>query len=213
VSVAVEAPAPELEVTAVAPAEGGATPALRFTVGVSDESGREVYTIALTAHVQIDADRRGYDPETRERLLDLFGEPERIPVTAGVVPIGRVETLVPSFSGSGTFELHVPVSGDLELAASRYLASLSGGTVPLTFLFNGSVFYCGERDRLQVTLVPWSSSARFRLPVSTWNGVLERRYGSSGFVRLGGETLEALRARRAALGLPTLEATIAEAIR
>jgi hypothetical protein len=123
-----------------------------------------------------------------------------------------VETLVPSFTGSGRFDLHVPVSGDLELAATRYFASLAEGVAPLTFLFNGSVLYRGERDRLQVTLVPWSSTARFRLPVATWTELLERRYGASGFVRLPADTLEALRARRASLGLPTLEATIAEAI-
>jgi hypothetical protein len=209
-SVGVDVPAPELDVTAVALDDAAGTPALRFTVGVSDESGREVYTIALTAHVQIDAERRGYDPDTRGRLLDLFGEPERIPQTAGVLPFGRVESLVPSFTGSGSFELIVPVTGDLEQAASRYLAALAGGTVPLTFFFNGAIFYRGELDRLQVTLVPWSSSARFRLPLAVWHELLERRYGASGFVRLTGETLTALRLRRTTLGLPTLEATIAE---
>jgi len=203
---------PELVVSGVEPEAGAATPALRFALEVSDESGREIYTIALSAQVQIDADRRGYGPETRERLRDLFGEPERIPQTAGVLPLARLETLVPSFRGSGSFALRVPVSGDLELASSRYLASLGDGAIPLTFLFSGSVFYCGEHDRLQVARVPWSCTARFRLSLSTWRELLERRYGASGFVRLGAETLEVLRARRAALGLPTLEATIAEAI-
>ncbi len=54
------------------------------------------------AQVQIDADRRAYDPETRVRLHDLFGEPEQIPQTAGQLQIGRVETLVPSFRGAGS---------------------------------------------------------------------------------------------------------------
>jgi hypothetical protein len=212
-AVPVEPPEPELTVTAVEPEWRAAVPSLRFAVEAADESGREVYTVALTTHVQIDADRRSYDPESRARLLDLFGEDERIPQTAGPLKLARVETLVPAFSGSVQFELEVPVSGDLELAAARYLASLSGGAVPLTFLFNGRIFYRGAADRLQVTLVPWSSSARFRLPVATWRDLIERRYAACGFVRLQADTVDALRRRRAELGLPTFDATIAEALR
>jgi hypothetical protein len=152
--VAVELPAPEFTISGVDADPNAATPSLRFAVDVSDASGREIYTIALAAQVQIDGDRRAYDPETRERLHDLFGEPEQIPQTAGPVQLGRVETLVPSFRATGSFTLVVPLSGDVELAATRYLASLTGGTVPLTFHFNGSIFYCSDADRLQVTLVP-----------------------------------------------------------
>lgn len=209
---AIAAPAPELSVSGVRPEQSAATPTLRFGVDVTDLSGREVYTIALTAQIQIDADRRAYDPETRERLLDLFGAAERIPTTAGAVPLGRVDTLVPSFTGAGSFEIALPVSADLELAAARYFASLSSGVVPLTFHFNGSIFYCGEDDRLQVTLVPWSCEARYRLPVTVWRNLVEQRYAGSGFVRLQPETLDRLRRRRAERGLPTFDATIAEAL-
>lgn len=206
--VAVEVPAPEFTVNGVEADPHAATPVLRFAIDVSDASEREIYTIALTAQVQIDADRRAYDPETRERLHDLFGEPERIPTTAGAVQIGRVETLVPSFRGSSTFALAVPVSGDVELAATRYLASLSGGAVPLSFHFNGSIFYCDESDRLKVTLVPWSCEARFRVGLAAWRELIERRYDAGGFVRVGAETIEALRRRRTELGLATFDETI-----
>jgi hypothetical protein len=210
---AVELPSPEFAVAGVEAEPNAATPVLRFSVEVTDASGREIYTIALTALVQIDADRRAYDLETRERLLDLFGEQERIPATAGAVPFGRVETLVPSFTGTGTFEIVLPVSADLELAAARYFASLPGGAVPLTFNFNGTIFYAGSDDRLQITLVPWSCTARFRLRVGIWRELIERRYAGSGFVRLQPETLQHLRQRRAELGLPTFDATIADALR
>jgi hypothetical protein len=210
---AVATPAPEFTVTGVEPDPHAATPLLRFAVEISDTSGREIYTIALTAQVQIDADRRTYDPATRERLLDLFGEAERIPQTAGVLLLARVETLVPSFTERGSCTLAVPFSADLELATTRYLSSLPGDSVPLTFNLNGSIFYCGEADRLQVTLVPWSCSARFRLRVASWQSLIERRYAASGFVRLQADTLEALRRRRVERGLPTFDATIAEALR
>jgi hypothetical protein len=211
--VAIGAPAPELTITGVEPVAGSATPLLRFAVEIVDASGREIYTVALTAQVQIDADRRAYDPATRVKLLDLFGEAERIPQTAGSLLLARVETLVPSFSGRGACTLAVPFSGDVELAATRYLCSLPGDHVPLTFNFSGSIFYCGEADRLQVVLVPWTCSASYRLRVETWQALIEQRYAASGFVRLQADTLDALRRRRAALGLPTFDATIAEALR
>lgn len=210
--VAVEIPATEFSISAVEADPFAATPLLRFVVDVTDSSEREIYTIALAAQVQIDAHRRSYDPETRERLHDLFGEPERIHHTAGALQVGRVETLVPSFCGTGSFTLAVPLSGDVELAVTRYLASLRDGTVPLTFFFSGSIFYCGEEDRLQVTLVPWSCEARYRLRLATWSDLIERRYASSGFVRVQADTLDALRARRIKGGLPTFDATIRDAL-
>jgi hypothetical protein len=210
--VAVELPAPEFTISGVEADPHAATPALRFAVDVTDASGREIYTIALAAQVQIDSDRRAYDPETRERLHDLFGEPERIPQTAGPVQLGRVETLVPSFRAAGSFTLSVPFSGDVELAATRYLASLPGGTVPLTFHFNGSIFYCGDADRLQVTLVPWSCEARHRVRLADWRTLVEQRYAGGGFVRVQAETLAVLRRRRVELGLATVDATIREAL-
>ena len=126
-AVALTVPSPEFAISGVEAEPNAATPLLRFAVSVTDRSGRDVYTIAATARVQIDADRRAYDPETRRRLLDLFGEAERIPATAGSLQLGRVDTLVPSFSGDGAFTVALPVSADLELAAGRYLASLPGG--------------------------------------------------------------------------------------
>lgn len=211
--VAVALPAPEFTVSGVEVVPHAAAPTLNFAVTVTDNSGCEIYTIALAAQVQIDGDRRAYDPETRERLHDLFGEPAQIPQTAGPVQIGRVEMLVPSFSGTGHFTLAVPLSGDVELAATRYLASLSGGTVPLSFHFNGSIFYCGAADRLQITLVPWSCDARYRLRVTDWQELIQRRHSAAGFVRVQAETLAALRKRRTERGLPTFDATIQDALR
>ena len=212
-SVAVEAPAPEFAVRGVMPDPQGAVPVLRFQLGVTDASGRPVYTIALSAQIQIDADRRSYSPDTRERLVDLLGSGERIPETAGALQLGRVDVLVPSFTGEGSFDLALPCSADLELATTRYLSALQDGAVPLTFNFAGTIFYSGEHDRLQLTQVPWSCTARYRVLASTWRDLIRSRHAAAGFVRLQPETLELLRARRAALGLPTLDAAIADALR
>jgi hypothetical protein len=209
-TVSVVAPSPEFAVLGVEPDSFAATPILRFELGITEPSAREIYTIALTAQIQIDADRRAYAPETREQLLDLFGVPDRIPTTAGSLPFARADVLVPSFTSVGTCSFPVPITADLEQASARYLASLESGVVPLTFNFNGTIFYCGELDRLQIVPVPWSCSARYRLRVSVWRDLIEKRHAASGFLRLQAPTLAHLRRRRAERGLPTLEATIAE---
>jgi uncharacterized protein DUF6084 len=206
---AVAVPAPEFAVRGVVPDPLAATPVLRFDVAVTDESGLDVYTIALTAQVRIDADRRAYDAGARDRLLDLFGAAERLPATVGPLRLARVDALVPSFSREGACALEVPFTADLEQATARYLSSLDGGVVPLTFALAGTIFYRGERDRLQVTPVPWSCEARYRLPVSVWRDLVERRHAGSGFARLQADTLDRLRRVRARRGLPTLDATIA----
>ena len=53
----------------------------------------------------------------------------------------------------------------MEVASSKYLYGLPDGEVPLAFNFNGTVHYRGDDGRLQMSLVPWSCSAEFRLPV------------------------------------------------
>jgi hypothetical protein len=84
--------------------------------------------------------------------------------------------LVKGFTGATSFALDVPCTYDLEVAASKYFYSLPDGEVPLSFLFNGMVLYSGETDRLQVAQVPWSCTARWRMPVAAWRRVMDAYY-------------------------------------
>jgi hypothetical protein len=174
-----------------------ATPTLRFHLHVEDPLGREVHTIALSTQIQIDPARRAYDLETRERLVELFGAPERWASTTQVFRWAHVDVLVKGFTGATSFAVDVPCTYDLEVAASKYFYSLPGGEVPLTFLFNGMVLYSGEHDRLQVAQVPWSCTAKWRMPVAEWKRVMAAYYPGGGWVRLTTETLDALARRKA----------------
>ena len=68
---------PVFSVLDVRPVAHAAAPTLEFSMHVSDPNGRQVHTIALATQIRIDPARRRYDPETRERLVGLFGAPER----------------------------------------------------------------------------------------------------------------------------------------
>jgi len=190
-----------------------ATPTLRFHLHVEDPTGREIHTIALSTQIQIDPARRAYDAETMAQLTELFGEPERWASTTQVFRWAHVSALVSGFTGATSFVVDVPCTYDLEIAASKYFYSLSGGDVPLSFLFNGMVMYSGEDDRLQIAQVPWSCVTRWRMPVDAWKRVMAAYYPGGGWVRLDTETLDALSARKAAGGHHSFDALITELLK
>jgi Family of unknown function (DUF6084) len=205
--------APEFQVHDVTWVPDAAAPTLSFALGVTENSGREVFTIALTAQINIDPARRSYDAETREALVELFGPPERWAATTKSFVWTQVSTLVPSFTGETTFTLPVACTYDLELAAAKYLYNLPDGEAPLSFHFTGSVLHRGDAGQLQVVLIPWTCSADWRMPVATWREMMERHYPNGAFVRLHADTLAALSRRRARRGLPSYDACVADLLK
>ena len=204
------APEPEFQVLGATGRRYAAVPALDFDVHVSEPGGRQVYAIVLTAQVMIEPARRQYDAETRERLVELFGPPERWATTTRSLVWHQAEAVVPAFTGSTTFHIALPATFDMEVASSKYLYGLPDGEVPLAFNFNGTVHYRADDGRLQLSLVPWSCSAEFRLPVSTWRDLIDHYYPRTGWIALRDETLLALQREKATRALPTLDACVAE---
>jgi hypothetical protein len=186
------------------PVAHAAAPTLRFALRVTEAA--EVHSIALNAQLQIDPARRSYDDATRERLVELFGAPERWAATTRSFLWAQVGAVVPAFQGSAEFALDVPCTYDLEVAAAKYVYSLPDGEVPLTFHFSGTILH----DGLNVAMVPWSCSASFKLPVETWRSMMAAYYPGGGWVRLETATLDRLAERKARRHLPTFDATVAE---
>jgi Family of unknown function (DUF6084) len=203
-------PEPSFAVTGAAHLAFAATPTMVFTTTASDPTGHEIQTIALTAQVMIEPARRGYDPPTRARLAELFGPPASwTPSTQGLSWM-RVSTVVPAFIGATTFALELPCTYDLEVASAKYFHALAGGEVPLSFHFNGTVFYRRPGGTLQVVPVPWSASAQFGMPIAAWQAMIAEHYPGGGWIRLHERTLAALNERRGGRGLPSFDACVAE---
>ncbi len=211
------APEPYFSVTGARHRDFAAIPTMVFTGAATEPTGHEIQSIALAAQVMIDPARRGYLPRTRERLAELFGAPASwTPSTQGLA-WSRVTTIVPAFQGSTAFELEVPCTYDLEVAATKYFHALAdsaapdeGGEVPLSFHFNGTVFYFARDGRLQVIPVPWSATAQYSMPVAAWRAMIAEHYPGGGWIRLQEDTLDALNARRAARGLASFDACVTE---
>jgi hypothetical protein len=164
---------PELtfRVESAEPPRFAAEPLMRFRLRVTGPAAVRVSTILLHSQVRIEPARRRYTDAERQRLLDLFGTPERWGQTLRPVPWSQVNATVPAFTGDGTAELAVPCRPDSRLAATKYFAALDGGDVPLCFLFRGTIFYEAADGAVQVALIPWDREATFRLPASAWRAL------------------------------------------
>ena len=204
-------PAPAFEIVGASHVPFAAAPTMRFEAVATEPTGATIQSIALTAQVMIDPARRGYDAETRLRLSELFGPPASwAPSTSGL-PWARVAAAVPGFSGETRFSLEVPCTYDLEVAAAKYFYAVPDGDVPLTFHFNGNVFFhAGIDGRLQVIPISWATSSQYRMPVQAWRAMIAEHYPGGGWIRVSDVTLRALHERRAAQGLATLDACVAE---
>ena len=200
---------PTFEVLGADPVAHAAAPTLKFTLRVTEEPDRALHAIALSAQINIDPARRSYDPETRERLIEMFGPPERWAATTRSFLWTQVGALVPGFTGSAEFTLTVACTYDLELSAAKYFYSLPDGEIPLTFHFSGTILH-SEEGNVQIAMVPWSCSARFKLPVEDWKRMMALYYPGGGWVRLETATLERLQERKAESGLPSFDACVAE---
>ncbi|MEO8453346.1 MAG: DUF6084 family protein [Gemmatimonadota bacterium] len=204
-------PALALEVIGARFAPAAATPNLVFTLEVNDRADREIYAIALSCQVNIEPEGRRYDSEARLRLAQVLGEP-RSNARRRIMWMER-DTLVSSFRGATAFDLPVPVTYDMEIAATRYFYSLSEGEVPLRFYFRGTVFYQAGEGALQMTPVPWETEATYRFPLALWKTMMARYYPNSTWIRLRPETLTGLLNHQSARGLASIDEAVVDLLR
>lgn len=181
------------------------SPTVLLTLAVEGPPGREVGAALLRAQVRILPRRRSYDPATRERLVELFGEPSRWGTTLRSLLWTRATVVVPRFTGRTELDLPLPCTYDFEVAAAKYLHGLRDGTVPLELLFNGTVFYPGPGGALRTAMLPWDLDTRHDLPAGLWREAMDRFFPDSGWIRLSRDTFDRLYAFKAARGIPTWE--------
>ncbi|MDQ3728972.1 MAG: DUF6084 family protein [Actinomycetota bacterium] len=197
---------PEFKVLSVEPVPRSVEAALSFKGTIRDASMRPVYMISLTAIVVVEPGKRSYGPGERERLMELFGGPERWASTTGAFRWASTQTMVQGFTGEGEFELVVPVSYDLEIASAKYFGALDeGGSVPLRFHFNGSILYERGDGRVQMTPVAWDRSERFEMPMEAWTRLTAEHHPFRNWVPLHSETVARIEGLKATMGAPTFD--------
>jgi hypothetical protein len=188
----------------IEPEPYAATPILTARVGIAAVGDEPVHAIALRCQVRIEPMRRGYSDAEAPGLNDLFGPRERWSTTMQTFLWQHSAAMVPGFSGATQVGLSLECSYDFEVAAAKYLHALRDGTIPLIFLFSGTIFIQGPRG-FAVQQVPWDREDRYEMPVSVWRDLIQQHYPNAGWLRLSTDTIEALAAYRSARGLLSLD--------
>jgi len=184
-----------------------AVPTLAFKLKVTNARQDEaIHTVALRCQIQIEASRRRYTKQEQERLLDLFGEPDRWSQTLRSLLWTHVNLVVPSFAGNTTtVDLPVPCTFDFNVASTKYFEGLEGGDIPLVFLFSGTVFYALPDGTLQVAPISWEQEAKFKLPQQQWSEMMRAYYPNNVWLALRRDVFERLYRYKMENGIPSWE--------
>jgi len=175
----------------------------------AEDANEPIHTVALRCQIQIEATRRRYNEGEQERLLDLYGEPERWGQTLRTTLWTHASVVVTPFQGNTLVELPVPCTFDFNVAATKYFAGLEEGEVPLLLLFSGTVFYEATADgALQVAQISWEKEAKYRLPVHVWQEMMEHYYPNSAWLSLRRDVFDRLARYKMRRGLPTWEGAL-----
>ncbi|HVT26389.1 MAG TPA: DUF6084 family protein [Lacipirellulaceae bacterium] len=183
-------------------------PLLALKLHITSTEGATIHSILLRCQVHIEAARRRYLPSDKSKLFDLFGESRDWNRTLRGLLWTTTSMSVPSFTGSITVDLPIACSYDFNLAATKYFDALEDGEVPLSLLFNGTFFYAGANNVLQVGHVPWENEADYRLPVSVWREMMEHYYPNIAWLALRKDVFDRLQQYKREQTLPTWEQTI-----
>jgi len=175
---------------------------LRITNTMDDQP---IHTLSLRCQVQIEPTRRRYIPQEQEKLLDLFGEPERWSRTVRSLLWMNTSVNVPAFTGSTLVELQLPCSFDFNVAITKYFHAIESGDIPVCVLFSGTIFYCGEDGALQVAQIPWDNEVNYRFPAAMWKQMMDTYYPNSAWLRLERDVFDRLYQYKVRHGIPTWE--------
>lgn len=194
------------KVEGAAAVEFAAMPTLAFKLRIANAvAGEAVHTVALRCQIQIEATRRRYTAEEQQKMLDLFGEPERWSQTLRSLLWTHAGMVVPGFEGSTVADLLVPCSFDFNIAATKYFEGLTDGEIPLRVMFSGTVFYAGDDGALQVAPISWEQEATFKLPQKIWREMMDSYYPNSAWLSLRRDVFDRLYQYKTQHGLPTWE--------
>jgi hypothetical protein len=200
---------PDIDFTCreVVPDPYAAGPTVIFRMTATESTGVRVHTVALRSQVRVEPSHRHYSDHEAEQVVDLFGNRPRWGQTLMPMQLAFLSQVLPSFTGSCDFDLIMPCSYDIDVAAHKYLAALDDGEVPLLLLFSGTVF-SGSPGSIQVMPVPWHKETQVRMPVAVWRAAMDAHFPGQRWIRVAGDTYERLAAYRGRHGLTGWDTTV-----
>lgn len=186
--------------TAVSADRYAAAPTVLLHMRAEETTSQRIHAVALRCQVRIEPLRRRYTDAEAARVVDLFGGRERWGSTMHPLQLAFITQMLPGFAGSCEFDLALPLSYDVDVAAHKLLASLESGQVALDLLFSGTVF-SGAPGSIMVQPVPWHKEAAAKLPVSVWREAIDACFAGDAWVRMRRDTYDELAGFRSEHGL------------
>jgi hypothetical protein len=182
------------------------TPAIAVRVEIANSVPDEtIHSILLRSQVQIETARRRYSIGEKSKLQELFGDPAQWNRTLKPLLWANVTNVVSAFAGKSLVDVMLPCTADFHAAVATYFQALEDGTVSLTLLFSGTIFYQSTGGTLQVAPVSWNSEARFPFPVALWQQCLEHYFPNSIWLPVRRDLYDRMRKMKAQQGLASLD--------
>jgi len=186
-----------------------AVPSIAFALNLKNADPQEtVHTVVLRCQIQIEVARRKYSGKDQEKLRDLFGEPERWGQTLRSMLWTHASVVVPQFTGATTVSMPVPCTFDFNIAATKYFNGVADGDIPLCLMFSGTVFYEDAEGSLRMAPISWDKETRFRLPLKTWQDMMDLYYPNIAWLSLRRDVFERLHEYKVRHGILSWEQTI-----
>ena len=177
-----------------------ASPTVVLKLRATESTGARVHAAALRCQVRVEPLRRSYSDSEADKVVDLFGNRGRWGTTMQPLQLAFLSQVLPGFAGECEFDLVLPLSYDIDVAAHKYLAALEDGLVPLILLFSGTVF-TGSPGSLSVQPVPWHKEATVRMPVAVWREAMDALFPGQAWLRMSRSTYDELSVYRGRHGL------------
>jgi hypothetical protein len=177
-----------------------AGPTVVLKMRATESTGARVHAAALRCQVRVEPLRRSYSDSEADKVVDLFGDRGRWGTTMQPLQLAFLSQVLPGFAGDCEFDLVLPLSYDIDVAAHKYLAALEDGLVPLVLLFSGTVF-TGSPGSLSVQPVPWHKEATVRMPVVVWREAMDALFPGQAWMRMSRSTYDELSVYRGRHGL------------
>lgn len=192
------------QVEDISAASNAATPQLTCKLRITNAEPEPIHSVAMRVQIQIEPVRRRYTTDERERLKELFGQPEQWSKSLTPLLWTNANVNVTGFTGSTVVDLLLPCTFDFNVAVTKYIYGLEDGEFPISFLFSGTVFHTGEIG-LQIAQIPWDREARYQLPVGVWREMMNSYYTNSAWLCLPRDIFDQLYDFKARQGIPTWE--------
>jgi|SRR5262252_6587760 len=189
-----------------------ASPHIVFKLRITNSVPRTIHTVILRCQIQLDVSRRRYTAQEQKRLIDLFGEPSRWGETLRPLLWTNTSIVVPSFDNSIVVDLPIPCTFDFNVAATKYFAGIDTGEIPVSFFFNGTIFYEREDNALQVAQISWEKEASHRMPIRIWREMMDAHYPNTTWLCLRRDAFERLYTYKVNRGITTFDEALLQAI-